>query len=99
MPKIESDGFWEMPVPVVPPIRRRFEEGCLLRCGASSKRRVYAKREAASAIALSADDNQEEEKVKSRRQARPRNWRNTSMVGAERMDKEVIALSTASLST
>lgn len=99
MPKIECDGFWKMLVSVVPPIQRHLEEGCLSRCGVSLKRRVYAKREVASASALSAEDNQDEAKVKSRRQARERNWRKTSIVGAERIDKEVIALSTASLST
>ena len=84
VPKTASDSFWEMLIPIIPSIWRRFEEGCLSRYCVSWKRRVYAKREAAPASALSAEDNQEEEeKVKSRWQARERNWCKTSMVGAE----------------
>lgn len=98
VPKIESDGFGPMWVPLVPPIRRRFEEGCLLRYGASWNKRVYAKREAASARALSAEESQTEEKVKSRRHANARKFRNSCIVGAERMVNELIASAIASLS-
>jgi hypothetical protein len=61
--------------------------------------REKEKREAASAIALSAEDNQTEEKEKSSRHARARNWRRTVMVGVERMEKLAMLLWTASLST
>jgi hypothetical protein len=71
----------------VPPIWRRFEDGCLLRKGANSNMRVKEKREAASALEFSLEDNQIQEKEKSSRHARATNWRRRVIVGGERMDR------------
>lgn len=48
--------------------------------------------------ALLSEDNQEEAKVKLRWQARERNWCKRAIVGAEQMDREVIASTMALLS-
>jgi hypothetical protein len=49
--------------------------------------RVKEKREAASAIEFSLEDNQIQEKEKSSRHARATNWRRRVIVGGERMDR------------
>jgi hypothetical protein len=54
--------------------------------------RVKEKREAASAIAFSLEDNQTEEKVKSSRHARAKNCRRSSIVGVDLMEKLLMAL-------
>jgi hypothetical protein len=54
--------------------------------------RVKEKREAVSAIALSLEDNQTEEKEKSSRHARAKNWQRSSIVGMDLMEKLVMAL-------
>jgi hypothetical protein len=87
VPKVKCDGFGIGVVLVVPPIRRRFNEGCLSRCGAIWNMRVREKREAASAITLSEEDNQTEGNEKSSRHARATKRRRSSIVGGERMEK------------
>jgi hypothetical protein len=61
--------------------------------------RVKEKREAASAMAFSLEDNQAEEKVKSSRHASAKKWRRSSIVGGDFIEKLEMALWTASLST
>lgn len=70
-------------------------EGFVSRWGASSKRRVYRKREAASAMALEADDNQEDEKEKSSLQASLRKRRRICITGGDRLVSDCKAAHTA----
>ena len=73
MPKIECDGRGKMGIPFVPPMWRCLLEGCWWRYGARENIREKENREAASAIELSDEGSQIEEKEKSRRQAKCRN--------------------------
>ena len=72
--------------------------GLRTKLGKLGPKQVYKKREAASAIALSAEGSQEEEKEKSKRQANSRNWRRMSITGGDRLDKDWKAAHTAWLS-
>ncbi|KAJ7340029.1 hypothetical protein DFH08DRAFT_812395 [Mycena albidolilacea] len=87
---VRCDGFGESGVLFIPPIWRRFEDGCWLRKGASSNMRGKEKREAALENAFSLDDNQTEEKEKSSRHVRARKWRRRVMVGVDRMESLVV---------
>ena len=61
MPEIEGSVAREVSVRLIPVVWGLGEEGCTLRLGAIENMRAYWKREAASAIALSDEDNQTEE--------------------------------------
>ncbi len=85
MPEIDGDLSRVLSVCFKPLRWRSGEEGFRCRDGASWKRRVYWKREAASASAFSFEGSQTEEKEKLRQAASIRRTRSVGIVVRDRL--------------
>lgn len=98
VPEVEGDLSRDMSVRLIPLSRGLGEELLRSREGASWNRRVYWKRDAASASAFDLEGSQEDEKVKSRQAAIMSRRRSRDMVWRERLRSVSIALTITSLS-